>query len=397
MAMNDASPQAGSYQSNNSSSNSPSTPSQSPASQLPDFSGLQIKPELFVKPDLFTLYFGFFGSSGWQRSAKSRISGRLEGIWALTGRNPTQIEVDAFTEHTTRGLYYGRAGIPVSTFIGAAWMYNKGRETFPAGSTAKDRVSFMRQMWFTQRKEFMSLTSKTAFRLLFIGTLGGIVSSMASAYVNVNGALSDPRLEVWRHDSKNQKEEDIRKRKMQLVSETYNRSRKSAQDQIQVGSGGYDSASEARGNESMSGFDSVQSQQQQYGYDGSNESPGKYQSRPSQPQPSSSDFFGSDDDASPTAPEYRSTNPDGSAMSSWDRIRQQNGSSKPQPLVRQPPQAWGQLQNQPRPDPTPAGAQDRYDNDRNREREQAQADFDRMMEAERNASEESTSRRGWGS
>ncbi|KAJ5803124.1 uncharacterized protein N7503_005574 [Penicillium pulvis] len=396
MAIDDASPQAGSYLGDNASTANPSTQTTSPTFRPPNFAGLKIKPELLVRPDLFTLYFGFFGNSNWQSIAKERIVERLEGTWVMTGRNPRQEELDAFTVHTTKGMYYGRAGIPVSTFIGAAWMYRRGAKYFPAGVNAKERLVLLRHIFLTQRQEFMSVASRVAFRLFFIGTLGGILSGMASAYVNVGGLLSDPRLEEWRRDSKASKDEDIRKRKLQLASDSYHRARKSVENKVQVGSSDYDSGvSEARGNDSgMGGFEPAQSQQQ-YGYGPSSDSPSTYESQPSQSR--SSDFFSaSDDDASPTAPEYRSTNPDGSPMSSWDRIRQQNASSRPQPPMRQSPQAWGQSHNQPSSDSAPAAAQDRYDFDKSREREQAQAEFDRMMEAERNASDEST-RRGWGS
>ncbi|KAJ6102398.1 hypothetical protein N7486_004825 [Penicillium sp. IBT 16267x] len=393
MAIDDTSPQAGSYLGDNASTTSPSTPTTSPTFRPSNFAGLKIKPELLVRPDLFTLYFGFFGKSNWQRIAKDRIIERVEGTWVMTGRNPRQEELDAFTTHTTKGMYYGRAGIPVSTFIGAAWMYRRGAKYFPAGVNAKERLLLLRHSFLTQRQEFMSVAARVAFRLFFIGMLGGILSGVASAYVNVSGLLSDPRLEEWRRDSKASKEEDIRKRKLQLASESYRRARRSVEDKVQVGSNDYDSGvPEARGNDSgMGGFEPTQSQQQ-YGYSPSSDSSATYEPQPV--QSNSSDFFGGSDDASPTAPEYRSTNPDGSSMSSWDRIRQQNASSRPQPPMRQSPQAWGQSQNQPSSDSAPPGAQDRYDLDKSRDREQAQAEFDRMMEAERNASDEST-RRGW--
>ncbi|KAJ5654198.1 hypothetical protein N7490_001201 [Penicillium lividum] len=390
MAIDDASSHAGSYPGNNASTNKPSAPPASPTIP-PNFTGLKIKPELIARPDLFTLYFGFFGSSSWQRQAKQRIIDRLEGTWVLTGRNPTQEELDAFTLYATKGLYVGKIGIPASTAIGAAYLYRK------SGSTARGvglagRLDAYRRIFLNHKPEFMTMLSRTAFKMLFIGTLGGIVSGMASAYINVGGVLSDKRLDKFREDSRASNEEDVRKRKVQLRIYVANNGT------------GFETLSEASEPDSgMGGFDEDQSQQQ-YSYDASSESPAKYESQPSQPQPaSSSDFFGGSDDASPTAPEYRSTNPDGSPMSSWDRIRQQNASSKPQPPMRQPPQAWGQNpqawgqpQNQPGLGSTPPSAHDRYENDRNREREQAQAEFDRMMEAERHTSEE-TSRRGWGS
>lgn len=138
--------------------------------------------------------------------------------------------------------------------------------------------------------------------------------------------------------------------------------------------------------------------QQIYGQLGSAQSSA---TRSSQSDPTS-DFFGStsddDDDASPTAPEYRNTNMAGmSTGSAWDRIRQQNSAQSSRSPPRQAPMQWGQSQEQsPRPtDDLPSNEQERYSYDRRREKDQAQAEFDNMMEAERNASSEAHPSRSW--
>ena len=105
-----------------------------------------------------------------------------------------------------------------------------------------------------------------------------------------------------------------------------------------------------------------------------------------------------EDDASPTAAEYRNTNIGGSQTtgSAWDRIRRQNAAP------RQPRQQPGM--SEPSPNPYASSAefgqsdQEKYDSTQKTERDRAQAEFDRMIEAERNAGSEGSPRnRGWGS
>jgi hypothetical protein len=94
---------------------------------------------------------------------------------------------------------------------------------------------------------------------------------------------------------------------------------------------------------------------------------------------------------------YRNTSMTGvSTGSAWDRIRQQNSTQGSRPVA---PRQWGQSQAQSGTESTNDSLpidQDRYDYDRRREKDAAQADFNKMMDAERNASSEGPSRgRNW--
>lgn len=433
MALDDVSPQAGSYAAGDASdyTRSQGPPGQNPA--LARYFPLKIKPELVVQPDLFTLYFGFFGASNWRRAIAGALTERVENTWLLTNRTPTQDEMDAFTTHTTRSLYYRRIGVPLSSFVGTAYLYNKARKmpNSPQNATPAQLFAALRTFAQTDWQGFKSMMAKQAFKMALIVTAGAIVSSSVSVWSDTKAVLTDPRLHRFVEDMRGQKPEDIRRRKLQAVNERLRRVRNGEQDirrQVREelgGARGYD-----RGVEQDShGYDNTASVsaygESDYGApQDSRENGTAGQSRsapvPQRPQmyggapasrgvgsgqPSSgSDFFfsGSDDDASPTAPEYRHTNADGSpAGSAWERIRQQRGV----PVRQQPPanssrmQQWGQSPNNAEsPSYSSSESQDRYDYDRGREKEQAQADFDKLMEAERNAANDGPSRgRGWGS
>lgn len=433
MVLDDASPQAGSYTAGNGSdyTRSQGPPGQNPA--LARYFPLKIKPELVVQPDLFTLYFGFFGASNWKRVVAGALTERVENTWLLTDRGPTQDEMDAFTTHTSRSIYYRRIGVPLSSFLGTAYLYNQMRKmpNVPQKATPAQFFATLRAFAKADKQGFRSMMAKQAFKMLFITTTGAIASAFLSVWSDTKGVLTDPRLRQFVEDMKGQKPEDIRKRKLEAVNERVRRVRGGEQDirrqvREELGGGSYDQGADqdpygydnaASVSTSGEGDYSASQYPQQNGsmiqprstpdasrrpqmYGSASASRGMGNGQPS----SGSDFFfsGGDDDASPTAPEYRHTNMDGSpAGSAWERIRRQSGVPGPQQSSASSSrtQQWGQSQNGVDSSSySSSESQDRYDYDRRREKDQAQADFDKLMEAERNAANDGPSRgRGWGS
>ncbi|KAJ5629433.1 hypothetical protein N7528_003090 [Penicillium herquei] len=406
MVLDDASPQGGSYEGQNASTNNPSRPPGSKDARLPDLTGLRIKPELLTYPDLFTLCFGFWGKTMWLQSVASRITDRVHGTWVLTGRRPTQVEVDALSETCSKSAYYGRMGVPLFSSLGVLWVYRGAVKEAP-NLTLMERFRNLSLLLKHQKSVFWGVMSRMAFKMLFMGTLGGMFSTIAASYIDMSTILGDPRLQQWREDSKAQKDEDIRNRKIALAKTGVHQLNHTTRLLL----GAMNNANGA----AMGSYDDTPAQQQQYTYDSPNETQGQstddssqsaYQSsRPvygssrapqSSQSESESDFFltggSQDDDASPTAPEYRNTKIDGTPISAWDRIRAQSGAQKP---ARQSPMGWDQGQSE-STDSAPTGAQDRYDYDRRREKDLAQSEFDRMMDNERKGAD-GESRRGWGS
>lgn len=379
---------------------------------------LQVKPELVVKPDLFTLYFGFFGVNNWRRNIAQHLTDRIETQWLVTNRYPTQNELDVYTTATTRGLYYKTFGLPASAFLSTGWYFRQLTKSDAWPGFAPTPSEFLRLLKVTaevNRNAFLQNATRAAFKIAFFTTFGWMFSSFVGSYSDAQTVLLDPSMDDFKHDLKTITQDEIRKRR-QFAFLDRTRRRKAGEVDItgQIveqlsGHGGYD-----RG---QSNYDNSTSPTAQYENDPSYNTPqynqGSYSTGQAQPQvygtprgmanepasqsDSGNDFFfgGSDDDASPTAPEYRNTNPDGSSTgSAWDRIRRQNAVPS-QPPAR--PQ-WGQPQNASGSDYAPANEQDRYNMEKRREKDQAHAEFNQIVEKEKNAySDTSSQNRGWGS
>lgn len=422
MAIDNASPQVGAYPDNHARASPQTEQSLGPNPAMAGNFHLQVRPELVVKPDLFTMTFGFFGRRNWQRSVAYTMMERVENSWLLTGRALTQDELDAFTTYSTRTLYYRRMGVPLSSFLGTAYLYYKVRKDagIPSNASPASVFTSLRNQARIDKAGFRSMIAASAFRMLFITTTGAIVSGFAALYSETTNVIVDPRLRGFVEDMRGQKPEEVRQRKLKAASERIRRMRGGEKDiegyiveelqhpgshpeQNDQDSYAYESTPSGSDmtystseNDQQSGSAAQQrpvaeAPRRSWGYGGQAAS----QQGASGESSADSDYFfgGKDDDASPTAPEYRYTSPDGSpAGSAWDRLRRQNaGPSSQAPPPQQPRPQWGQQQDYPNsPSYTPAGDRDQYDSNRSREKEQAQADFDRMMEAERNASHNGT-------
>jgi hypothetical protein len=405
------SPQAGSSSDSNYPSDASSQAFADNNPALARNNKLLLRPELVKKPDLFTLYFGFWGNSFWTRELGSMITSRVENQYVLTARYPTQEEMDAHLEHGSRTLYYRRIGVPLGAFAGTAYFYNKARKSpdWPANPTPKSLFDTARKMWTLDVNDFRRNVSSTAFKMLFILTAAAMASSGWAVSSDAMSTLNDPRMKRFVEDMRQANPEDVRKRKIQAANERLRSIRQGAADigtqmRQQNGLGGssgssgysqdnYDSPAEpappsdsdAYNNASMSSQSSYESQPQPE--QRINAGAVWAQGRNPQPEPKSALDFMDEDDASPTAPEYRNTNIDGSSSgSAWDRIRRQNTRRSPsQPPGMTNPYAEYSEHNR-----------EQYNSGEMTEKDRAQADFDRMIDAERNVGNGAPSRnRGW--
>lgn len=414
MALDDASPQTSSYSADNGSIGGPLPQN----SILTKYFPVTIKPELVVQPDPFTLYFGFFGSRNWKREVGEALSWRVESSWMLVARAPTQEEMDAFTSISTRSLYYRRLGFPLSTFLATAYFADKARKSphFPQRVTPANLVTAVRNFAVSDPNQFRRTAGSAVMRLIILTTTCAILSNAAGAWTDMSGMFSDPRLQQFIADAKQQKPEDVRRRQQQasiarVRSGRNNQSITEDRMQHEVDLLGGVTGASNQDRDSYGKPAPVSPSPAPSGYGGYENIYGSTdQPRPmpeasrgqssqgvsSEQQDSPTDlFFGGsgDDDASPTAPEYRYKNPDGSPMrNSWERIRNQNAAQSRQSQV-----PWGRVQTPAETyDSAPPSNQDQYDQERRREKEQARAEFERMMDAERNASSDGPPRsRGW--
>lgn len=408
MSPDDASPQVAQRYNNPSSDASQTLPGHNPA--IAKYNKLQLRQDTIVRPDLFTLYFGFFGTGPWKRRVASTVTERVENHYVLTSRSPTQDELDAIVEHGTRTLYYRRAGIPISSFLGTAWLYNQARKSpnFPRNPTPTALLNTLRAM--ATEASFKGTVSSAVFKMCFIVTLGGMASGAYAVYNDAMHMLTDPRLKSFVEDMRKQKPEDVRKRKMQAASERIRNLRTGEQDigtQMRsvigqpggyAGGGGFETEPDAASPNSYSEYEASNAGSRSASNEPYTASPSVgavwARGRGAQPESKSALDFLDEDDASPTAAEYRNTNIDGSSTgSAWDRIRQQNAGARFQPRQPGTPPSYN-----PYSADYTRNDQQQYGSNHGNEKNQAQAEFDRMVEAERNAGNEgSYSNRGWGS
>ncbi|CAG7999000.1 unnamed protein product [Penicillium salamii] len=403
MSSDNASPQAVNYSNNDQSTEPRTLPGHNPA--LARYNQLQLRQEAVVRPDLFTLYFGFLGSGNWRRKVATAVTDRVENHYVLTARSPTQSELDAIVEHGTRSLYHNRIGMPVGSIIGGAWVYARLRSSpgFPRKNPTPQAILEAMRL-ASSGVSLKSFAAAAAWRMLFTTCFVSALSNIYAVYNDATSMLTDPRLKSFVQEMRSQKPEDVRKRKLQAASERV-RSMRSGEKTIgsefnqAMTQPGYTSSYEQDPNDYSTPPNSYSE------YEGSN-STSTQSTYTSTPEPSNStgpvwargrgqpaeqtsgtDFF-DDDDASPTAAEYRNTNIDGSSGSAWDRIRRQNG-------------AAGSRQQLPQSTLHPYSYENSHSEQDSHgqlsEKDKAQAEFDRMIDAERNAGSDKSRNRGWGS
>lgn len=178
---------------------------------------LKIKPELAVQPDIFTLYFGFFGSSNWKQHIAKALASRVEQSWSQVGRSLTQEEMDAFTTIESRTAYYYRLGLPIGAATGVAIAYNQMRKT-PDGKKFQTPQQIFKAARITAAADkplLRGILAKQAFNVLFFTSTGAIITWFLSTVSAVRSTLKDPRLRSYVEESVSQKSEDIRKRQLE--------------------------------------------------------------------------------------------------------------------------------------------------------------------------------------
>ncbi|KAE8375690.1 hypothetical protein BDV26DRAFT_9124 [Aspergillus bertholletiae] len=356
------------------------------------YHSLYIKRDLIANPDPFTLYFGFFGRWNYDRKVTANVLRRVENARVLIQRLPTQDELDAMVTHSSRSLYQERVGAPLGFFGGSAllWTQAKKSELYPAyfpkaGPEGKmpspgEIVEAAKRFVAAEPTVARRAVFVTGFKLLFWSVAGATLSSVYAVYNETKNTMGDSRLKEFVADLRKQNPEEVRKRQME------SRGRRSVGEQqgvVEMDQGG-DHASEYSGGDVQSAGVSVPDHRPVLEPVGAGGRWGADQSR-------GGNFF-DDDDASPTAPEYRTdkgAQAGYSQGSAWDRIRQQNTSAPTQPSHQDASNQQSQSDSWSSP---------LSESDKQREREQARAEFERLIDAERHMGQESAreGRRGWG-
>lgn len=375
----------------------------------------QIKGSLITHPDLLT-WFAFITPRNWRHAVDRDITNLMDVSRVMVRRMPTQNEMDALVEHSSRRTYMNRIAVLPSLTVWGMWCVNtwKTRGLLDPLSKlrggkwglgeVKDAVTLVRHAAAAQQGVGRMLIVTPLMRLFLLVPLVVSFGSVYAGSVQTKAMLEDARLSELRSLVKGQSPEEFRQRKAELVNEMYRR-RVAGKQQQQQGTDVQQGSDAAVGQEpgfygssepdQMSSMDSAafagtmngdipQAQTQP-------ERNVKQVNEPlSQPttQGDSGDFF---DDASPTASEYKNEGPNQSIQgSAWDRIRQQNMGSGGPPARQDNSQGRMQMEEQ-------NNTAD-YASEKERDREQARVEFDRLLESERNMSTDSPNggSKGWG-
>lgn len=433
MVLNDTSPQPESGTSSASSQNGSESYS-SGYIPIPGYP-LVLKTECLSRPDLFTLYFGFFGQSNWLHKNSAHIRDRIESCKVMINRLPTQEELDAFVYHGSKYIYHQRLGAPYSGAIGTAYLYWRVRNSGvvahlapglkPGQKPSPAQVLAAVKLYSTiEPANFRQLMVWGSFRWLFWVAAGSVVTGVWGMFHDLKETMGDPRLKQFFAEMRDKDPEEVRKRKIQRVVERNKAAKEAAErraqglppvevgmDQGASAGGGYAesqeygqgagpygsldsySSSSARESAPSASWDKPANLGRLYGDRSSTEA---MRGVTSVDQNKGTDFFESDD-ASPVAAEYRLGGD--SQGSAWDRIRQQAGQDS------RLGSAWTRSVNERQqreqdsgPGSAWSGVSSTPDSER-RQREQAQAEFDRLLEAERNMAagdSEGREKKGWG-
>ncbi|KAL1971307.1 hypothetical protein VTN77DRAFT_259 [Rasamsonia byssochlamydoides] len=386
MVLDDASPQASGFEEEG------RAPPIDPNSPFARYYPLQVKPELFKRPSLLTMYACFGGPWFWERRVKVAIKKRIENHMKLVKRYPTQDELDAYVGYTSENVSRSRLGFSLGLMTGLSHAYYRIQKEvdLPKG------VPFRRALW--DYLQAARVSDPEAIQRLFTGSLVRIIGWTMlfhlcgityATYQDTIAVLKDPRMARFR---KELDELHIRGR--------FGRPKERAGAQMET-------QAEQPG-ESQTSADTYDTVSERKGLFGSWGRPVQDQADQSS---KSHDFF---DDASPTAPEYQreawssSASVDTSTPSEnvWERIRQQNAVSSSRSSstsTSNPSNPWTTInqnssssssssqQTQNRSSPDSASAYASEEQQRQREREQAQREFDRLLEEERRVSQEGSS------
>ncbi|KAL3455123.1 hypothetical protein BJX64DRAFT_272968 [Aspergillus heterothallicus] len=353
-----------------------------------------VRAELIRKPDPITLYVGFLGTPWWRDMYARFLLARLQDSSYKVGRPLTQPEVDAYVDTHNTLVSNFRRGIPLGLSAGTAkfFFYEQNYKHLLAYAPS-DRPEWQAMPAFRRyvegTKMLVKMDTDMAKRLLgrwffrlctwtITGTFG---LQFAAMFLMTSRLIADPRMQQHIADMKQQPPEQIRERRKQAVIERRTQQARELQQASENGAAQnqgneqteYANDSPSMGSVTASSTESAFPQAPSVTY-----TPYRPPNPPGD-QDKGIGFF-DDDDASPTAPEYRATvrrENTAAQGSAWERLRNQAQNPAASETASPAVGSWG------RSDASAAN------NDGQRERERAQAEFNRMLDAERNQENES--------
>lgn len=370
----------------------------------------EIKGSLVEHPDPITFTVAFWSPWSWRSKVDRDVRDLIDVSRVMVQRMPTQDEVDALVQHSSRHTAQSRIGIPVGMAGWSLWFSSdvhksglaapleklwgrrEGQDTPGLRAAWKEVVQGVKAQPETARR--LAITGLVRFG--FLVPIAWSLSEVYARSVQTKGMLGDSRLMELMREMREQGPEVLRNRRMEAAQERYKRKITERPQHQGADTGAVQEQGFSEFNDQDQSPVSMESSVAPP--EGVNEN--KPQAQPDRrffDTPSvrtdrrddSRDFF---DDASPVAPDYvneATGQPVQGSGSAWERIRQQNAAPAGNPRARQDSFQQGR-----------AHLEDRnrkfdYGYDKERDREQARAEFDKLVESERNITSEFGSKGGW--
>lgn len=334
-------------------------------------------------PNTFYLYTAFLGQKPWEHTVMQRVSQHLDMARNILRRNPTQEEINAFVEHTSHEVNMRGLGLPIGLGAGFAhsFYFIRKKLNIPKNLPILQGIQQVwPQMVKTDRRAlvFQAALRTSFWVLLSMGNFQGFATYRFSM-----GLSTDPRLAAFRDAVR--KYADARMQRLEGNSEQARQRREvreAARHPATASAEEYPQPEYGRGRESSTPSSTTSS------VGGSDSVWGREQKK----QSVFTDSVFQDDDASPVAYELKkqeSADDYSTSTNSWERIRQERAAQQKQMPVNSPAEwrkrAFRQVEEEQSQNPsTDYATEERY---RQQEREAAQKEFDRMLDAERQASQ----------
>lgn len=339
--------------------------------------------EYLRPPNAFYLYTRFLSPGLWERRVLDRVSKHLEMAKGILRRNPTQDEINAFVEHTSREVNMSGLGLPIGLAAGSAHsnFFLRKKLSIPGNVPVFQGVQ---RAWATisktDRRAFVFQAAlRTSFWLLLsMGNFQGFAT-----YNFTLGLGADERLDSFRDAVK--KYTNARMQRLESNSQQARQRREVreaarhtpatavAEEYPQPDYGrGQETPTSPSPSPRPSSLDNIWGREQQK-------------------QPDVTDSFFKDDynadDASPVAYEVQTQQP----TNSWERIRQERAERQQQMAVNSPAtwrgRAFKQVEQEQQQSQNAATDYASEEKSRQQERDAAQRQFDQMLDAERQLSQ----------
>jgi hypothetical protein len=355
-----------------------------PSSPQAAFFPNKLNREYLRPPMAFYLYTRFLTPQLWEHRVLERASKHLEMAKSILRRNPSQDEINAFVEHTSREVNMRGLGMPIGLSAGFIHtnLFLRKKLSIPRNVPVFQGIQ---QAWASvattdRRALLFQAAIRTSFWLLLsMGNFQGFAT-----YQFTLGLGSDERLGPFREAVK--KYTNARLQRLEGNSEQA-RQRREGREAIRHNPPATAVAEEypqpdyGRGQESTSTSTSTSAPDYVWG--------GREQK-----QADFTDSFLKDDrstdDASPVASELQTQQNTNKSTNSWERIRQERSQQQPQMTANSPAMWRGRAfkqveQEQQFQNPTTDYATE--EKSRQQERDAAQREFDQMLDAERQLSQ----------